>query len=82
MPPLNDDQYPHAPSTLLSSQLWIRKRYVLEHVNESRLAQLVRNEKKYKYIKYCSLEYRGEMCSNKPKKKAEEVYTKDAKLTP
>lgn len=55
---------------------------MLEHVNESRLAQLVRNEKKCKYIKYCSLEYRGEMCSNKPKKKAEEVYTKDAKLTP
>lgn len=82
MPPLNNDQYPHAPSTLLSSQLWIRKRYVLEHVNESRLARLVKNEKKCKYIKYCSLEYRGEMCSNKPKKKAEEVYTKDAKLTP
>ena len=45
MPPLNNDQYPHAPSTLLSSQLWIRKRYVLEHVNESRLARLVKNEK-------------------------------------
>jgi len=82
MPPLKDDQHPHAPSTLLSTQLWIRKRYVLEHVNGSRLAWLVRDEKKCKYIKYCSLDYRGEMCSNKRKKKAEEVYTKNAKLTP
>lgn len=55
---------------------------MLEHVNESRLAWLVRDGKKNKYIKYCSLDYRGEMCSNKPKKKAEEVYTKNAKLTP
>ena len=45
MPPLKDDQHPHAPSTLLSTQLWIRKRYVLEHVNGSRLAWLVRDEK-------------------------------------
>ena len=55
---------------------------MLEHVNESRLAWLLRDGKKNKYIKYCSLDYRGGMCSNKPKKKAEEVYTKNAKLTP
>ena len=46
----------------------------------------VEMKKKFKYIKYCPLDYRSfrtepkEMCSNKPKKKAEKVYTKRDKI--
>lgn len=46
----------------------------------------VEMKKNFKYIKYCPLDYRSfrtepkEMCSNKPKKKAEKVYTKTDKI--